>query len=104
MAIEAIEKVRAAENKASEIVSKAEHDAAELLAQAGVSANERLTALETEEAKKMREAVSSARAEADKAFEDFKVEVSEKCENRRKEILNGKEEIIGRIIDAVKKG
>ena len=104
MAMEAIEKVKAAENKASEIDSKAEHDAAELLAQAGVSANDRLTAQKTEEAQKMREAVSGAKADADKAFEAFKIEVSEKCENRRKEILNGKEEIIGRIIEAVKKG
>ena len=104
MAKEAIEKVREAENKANEIVLKAERDASELLAKVGVDADNMLNAEKAAEAQKTREAVDAAKIEADKAFEAFKDDVSEKCENRRAEILKNKENIIGRIIEAVRKG
>lgn len=104
MAREAIEKVRNAEDEALEIVAKAEHDALELLAKAGEDAQTGLKAFQTGEKLKTRESLDKAKLEAEKEFDDFKKEVSEKCKKRREEILAGSEDIIGRIIDAVKKG
>lgn len=104
MAKEALEKVKNAESEAENIISRAESDASELLAKAGEAAQSRLKELETEEARKMRESLAKAEIEAEQEFEGFKAEVSEKCEIRHKEILAGKEEIIGRILGAVKKG
>ena len=104
MAKEAVEKVKNAESEAEKIISKAEHDAAELLTKAGEAAQERLKALEAEEAREMRESLAQAELEADKEFEIFKAGALKKCEDRRTKILAGKEEIIGRILGAVKKG
>lgn len=104
MAREAIEKVKNAEDEGLEIVAKAERDAAELLTKAGEDAQARLKELEAEQARKMRESLEATKLESDKEFDSFKAEVSEKSKKRREEILAGSEEIIGRIIDAVKKG
>ena len=104
MAREAIEKVKNAEEEALEIVARAERDSLELLAKAGEDAQNRLKALEAEESHKTHESLEKAKLEADKEFEVFKAEVAEKCKKRREEILAGSEDIISRIIDAVKKG
>lgn len=104
MAKEAIEKVASAENEALEIAAKAEREAIELLAKAGKDAQNRLKLLQAEEMRKTRESLDEAKFEADKEFDAFKAEVAEKCKKRREEILAGSEDIIGRIIDAVKKG
>ena len=104
MAREAIEKVKNAENEALKIIAKAERDSAELLTKAGEDAHARLKELETEEARKMRESLEGAKIDADREFDAFKGEVLEKCKKRREKILAGSEEIIDRIIDAVKKG
>ena len=104
MAKEAIEKVANAENEALEIAAKAEREAIELLAKAGEDAQNRLKLLQAEEMRTTRESLDEAKIEADKEFDAFKAEVSEKCKKRREEILAGSEYIIGRIIDAVKKG
>ena len=104
MAREAIEKVRNAENEALEIVAKAESDTLELVAKAGEDAQAGLKAFQAEEGRKTRESLDKAELEAEKEFDAFKKEVLEKCKKRREEILAGSEDIIGRIIEAVKKG
>ena len=104
MAKEAIEKVQKAESEAADIVTNAETEAAELLAKAGTDADARLKAAEEEETRNLLDAVAAAKAETENSFEDFKKEVSEKCNSRREELLAGRERIIGRIIEAVKKG
>ena len=104
MAKEAVEKVQKAENEAAEIVLKAENDAAELLLKAGVDADNRLKAIKDEEAQKLKEAQAAAQADLDAEFDTFKTEVKEECEKRREQIISNGEGIIGRIIEAVKRG
>lgn len=104
MAKEAIEKVRNAEEEALRIVAEAEQKAAALLSAAGEKASNRLEEIKAEEEIATNEALRSAKEKADGDFVKFKEEVSEKCETYRKEILANSEQIIGRIIDAVRKG
>lgn len=104
MAKETVERVKNAEEEALKIVAEAEQNAAASLAAAGEEATKNLDGIKAEEAQKMRDALDSAQKLADEDFETFKTEVSAKCEKRRNEIFENSEKIIGRIIEAVKKG
>lgn len=102
MAKEAIEQVRLAEEKAAQIINTAEQKAAEMVEIAGREAQSSLektkaaasiSVQNARDAAKKREAELLGRAEND---------IENKCTKRRAEMLEKKEMIISRIIDAVR--
>lgn len=102
MAKEAIEQVRLAEEKAVQILNTAEQKAAEMIENVGREAQSSLektkaaaslSVQNARDAAKKREAELLSRAEND---------IENKCTKRRAAMLEKKEMIISRIIDAVK--
>ena len=104
MAIEAVNQVKDAEEKAGDIITNSEREASELLLKAAEDAKTKIDALTAEEKKKMQTVVDAAEKEAEKEFEIFAEQVSEKCSERRKAILADSDRIIGKILEAVKMG
>ena len=104
MAKEAIEKVRAAEEKAAQVVQSAELAASEMLVSAGEAAKDELEAAEKRAADELGALVNSEKAAGEQTLSDAKKGIEEKCAARRKAMLAKKDNIIAEIIEAVKAG
>ena len=104
MAKEAIEKVRAAEAKAAQVIQNAELTASEMLAEAGKKANDELEAVKKRAADELGVLVRAEKAAGEKALSEAEGSIAAKCEERRMAMLAKKEAIINEIIEAVKAG
>ncbi len=104
MAKETIEAVKNAENKAAQIILDAEREASELLALAGEDAEKKLREQKANEELKTKDSIERIKDTQKKDFETYKTEVLEECQKRRNTLLNNKELLMGKIIEAVKKG
>jgi len=102
MAKEAIEAVKNAEEKASQIITSAEAQAREMVAKAGEDAQNRLKTALTKENQETDELLKNEDSKIKEEFEKYKEEVAAVCKKRRQEILDNSETIIGRIIDKIK--
>lgn len=102
MAKEAIEKVKAAEESAAQIIRTAEQESLQMTAEAAEKAKEALEA-EKDNAKK---ALDNFRAQAtlrtQKRLFDAEGDINKECEAVKARIFEKKEDIIGRIIEEVK--
>lgn len=104
MAKEAIEKVRAAEEKAAQVVQSAELAASEMLVSAGEAAKDELEAAEKRASDELGKLARDGKAAGEQALSDAKKSIEEKCAARREAMLAKKEDIIAEIIEAVKAG
>ncbi|MEE0944596.1 MAG: hypothetical protein UIM24_04000 [Clostridia bacterium] len=103
MAKEAIEQVKLAEERASQILKTAEQEAAYMVESAGKEAQSGLEKAKAAVAL----SVQNARDDAKKREADLlgaaESDIEQKCAKKRAEMLDKKEMIISRITDAVKK-
>ena len=102
MAKEAIEAVKAAEEKAAQIISDTQKRAAKLLEDVARSERDELNALSQKCEKEKDFAKKELEGELFADEEKFRAELSQKCEMLRKKDDGTRENIIGRIIEAVK--
>ena len=104
MAKEAIEKVRAAEEKAAQLVQNAELAASEMLVSAGEAAKDELEAVKKRAADELAELVNSEKSAGEQALSNARTDIEARCAARREAMLAKKENIIAEIIEAVKAG
>ena len=104
MAREAIEIVRAAEEKAALIEHNAELEAAELIAKAGEAAKDKLDAAKKQAEAELCELLKSENEKAEEEMRAHSVSLDALCEQKRAEMQSKKENIIADIIKAVKAG
>lgn len=102
VAKEAIEAVKAAEEKAAQIISDTQKRAAKLLEDVARSERDELNALSQKCEKEKDFAKKELEGELFANEEKFRAELSQKCEMLRKKDDGTRENIIGRIIEAVK--
>ena len=102
MAKEAIEQVKLAEEKASQILKTAEQEAADMVAAAGKEAQSSLEMAKTAAALSVQNALDDAKKREADLLGAAENDIKQKCDEKRAAMLNKKEMIISRITDAVK--
>lgn len=102
MAKEAIEQVKLAEEKASQIMRTAEQEAADMVASAGEEAQRSLENVKAAAALSVKNARDDAKKRESELLGAAESDIEQKCAKKRAEMLDKKEMIISRIKDAVK--
>lgn len=102
MAKEAIEQVKLAEEKASQILKTAEQEAAQMVASAGKEAQSSLEKTKAEASLSVQNARDDAKKREAELLSAAENDIELKCAEKRAAMLEKKEMIISRIKDAVK--